>query len=420
MLTRRGFLGATVSLAGFRNDTLDLVEKLLSYDSPEPDNEDFWHQIRQAFALNPNIANFNNGGCSPAPRVVQDAIKRQMDYANQAPSYYMWQHQESEIESVRKRLAKIFGCQAEEMAITRNASEGLLTCLHGLPAKAGDEILTTTLDYPRMITGLKQRERREGVRLVQVDAPYKPSDSQELVQAFEKGITSKTRLILVSHVTFTNGQIFPVREIVELGRRNSIPVVVDGAHAFAQFPYTHQELGCEYYGTSLHKWLMAPMGTGFLYVSQPKIQGLWPLFAADEEVSRTIRKFEEIGTHSAATHNAIGEAITFHELIGIERKAARFRYLRERWTSKLMDERNVVFHTNLEPENSCAITTVQIRNITSQALQSWLLKEHGVYVTTIDLPRFQGIRVTPNVYSTVEEVDRFAKAMLTAARVGIG
>lgn len=420
MLTRRGFIGATVSIAAFRNETLDLVERLVDRDVAEADNEEFWKQIRQAFALDPNIANFNNGGCSPAPRVVQDAIKRQMDYGNQAPSYYMWQHQEPEIEPVRKRLAKMFGCDPEELAITRNASEALQTCLFGLPAKAGDEILTTTLDYPRMINTLRQREKRDGVRMVQVDPSHVPKSPQELLSAFERGITPRTKLILVSQVSFMNGQIFPVRDVVELGRRHNIPVVVDGAHAFAQFPFTHGELGCDYYGTSLHKWLMAPMGTGFLHVQKDKIEPLWPLMAGNPDQAKDIRKYEEIGTHLAATHNAIGEALTFHELIGGERKAERFRYLRARWTDWLRDEKNVVFHTNLDSKHSCAITTVQIKNVTSGSLQAWLLKQHGIYTTTIDHPRFQGIRVTPTVYSTVEEIDRFGEAMLVAARHGVG
>jgi isopenicillin-N epimerase len=420
MLTRREFFGASFALAAFRNDTLDLVERLTARESAAPDNEEFWLQIRQSFALDPNIANFNNGGCSPAPRVVQDALKRQIDYANQAPSYYMWQHLEPEVEQVRRRLAKTFGCDPEEMAITRNASESLETCLLGFDLQPGDEVLTTTLDYPRMITTIRQRERRHGVKMVQVDPPHVPKGKQELVDAFEKGLTPKTKLILVSLVSFMNGQIFPVREIVALGKRRGIPVIVDGAHAFAQFPFSRDQFDCDYFGTSLHKWLMAPMGTGFLSVRKDKIEGLWPLMASEATQAKDIRKYEEIGTHPAANHNAIGEALTFHELIGVERKAARFRYMRSRWTDRLREEKKVVFHTNLDAAHSCAITTVEIQGIKPPELGAWLLAKHGVYVTSIGHPRFGGIRVTPNVYSTIEEIDRFGDAMLMAARKGIG
>lgn len=419
MVSRRELLGAGIALAGFRNETLDLVERLLTTESPESQNEEFWQQVRQAFALDPNVANFNNGGCSPAPRIVQDALKRQIDYANQAPSYYMWQHLEPEVEQVRRRLAKLFGCHSEELAVTRNASEALEICLLGLALEPGDEILTTTLDYPRMITTLKQRERRDGIKMVQVNPPHTPSSARDLIDAFEKGLTSKTKLILVSQVSFMNGQIFPVKAITDLGRKLQIPVVVDGAHAFAQYPFHRDELGCDYYGTSLHKWLMAPMGTGFLSVRREKIEGLWPLMAADIAQTKDIRKFEEIGTHPAANHNAIGEAITFHEMLGGERKADRFRYLRSRWTDKLSNEKNVIFHTNLDMAHSCAITTVEIKGIKTGDLQSWLLTKHGIYVTGIAHPDFQGIRVTPNVYTIVSEVDRFADAMLIAAKNGL-
>lgn len=423
MLNRREFFGAAAALVAFRNDTLDVVEKLVPRADASPEvaaqDEEFWGQIQQAFALDRNVVNFNNGGCSPSPRIVMDAFRRQMEYSNQAPSQVMWQQLEPEVESVRRRLARTFGCDAEEIAITRNASEALETCLLGLPLQSGDEVLTTTSDYPRMINTIGQRVRRDGVKLVQAIPPTVPKNPKELVQAFESKVTDRTKLILVSHVSFLNGQIFPVREIAELGRKRGIPVVVDGAHAFAQFPYRRDDLNCDFYGTSLHKWLMAPLGTGFLYVRKSKIADLWPLMAAAETQTNDIRKFEEIGTHPAANHNAIGEALTFHELIGVERKAARLRYLRRRWTEKIADLPKVQFGTNLSPEHSCGLTLVGIDGIKPGELQAWLLKNHGIYVTTIGTDHMSGIRVTPNVYSTVDEIDRFAEAMVIAAKKGI-
>ncbi|HWD37719.1 MAG TPA: aminotransferase class V-fold PLP-dependent enzyme [Fimbriimonas sp.] len=423
MISRRNLLWTTIATAAFRNETLDLVSKLIGKVDPSAEtaaqDEEFWYQIQQAFSLDPNVVNFNNGGCCPSPRIVEDALRRQLELSNQAPSYYMWRDLEPEIESVRRRLAATFGCDAEELAITRNASESLETCLCGLPLSAGDEVLTSTLDYPRMITTIQQRERREGVKLVQVVVPPVPNHPHEITEAFEKGLTPKTKMILVSHVVFMNGQINPVREICELGSRHGIPVIVDGAHAFAQFPFSKSGLGCEYYGTSLHKWIMAPIGTGFLFVQRDKIDGLWSLMASGETQSKDIRKYEEIGTHPAANHNAIGEALTFHEMIGVERKAARLRYLRKRWTDRLRELSKVEFHTNLSPEHSCGLTTVQIEGIKSGDLASWLLSKHGIFVTTIANPQFEGIRVTPNVYTTVQEIDRFGDAMVKAAREGI-
>lgn len=421
-MTRRDFLLASATVVAFRNDSIDLVERAvgrLTGNGGVAEDEDFWAQIQQSFALDRNLVNFNNGGCCPSPRIVQDVLRRQIEFSNQAPSIYMWQNLEPEIESVRRRLAKAFGCDQEEMAITRNASEALETCLFGMDLQPGDEILTTWLDYPRMITTIQQRERRNGIKLVQVRPPAVPATATMLTDAFKSEMTDKTKVILVSQVSFMNGQVFPVSDICKLGREHNIPVIVDGAHAFAQFPFDRHSLGCDYYGTSLHKWLMAPVGTGFLYVSKPKIKGLWPLFAAAEAQSGDIRKFEEIGTHPAANHNAIGEALTFHEMIGVERKAARLRFLRHRWTSRLLNEKKIQFHTNLDPKHSCGITTVGIEGIKVAELQSWLVAKHNIYTTGITHPAFEGIRVTPNVYSTLSEVDRFAEAMLVAATHGI-
>ena len=417
-MTRREFFLASASLVAFRNDTLDFVAKFADIGG-HPDDEDFWMQIRQGFALDPNIVNLNNGGVSPSPRVVQDAVRRQLEYSSQAPSFYMWRHLEPEIELVRKRLARTFGCDPEEMAITRNASEALEICLLGIDLQPGDEVLTTDQDYPRMITTLKQRERRDGIKLVQIALPHAPKTHEEIVRGFEQAITPRTKMILVCHVIFMTGQIYPVREICALGKRHGIPVIVDGAHAFAQFPFTNKDLGSEYYGASLHKWLLAPIGTGFLHVAKDKIERLWPLMAAEEKQSKDIRKFEEIGTHPAANHNAVGEALSFHEMIGGARKAARFRYLRKRWVEKLADIRGIEFNTNLDPEHSCGLTNVRLWGIPSDRLAAWLLEKHGVFLTTIKHDRFQGLRVSPNVYTTLSEIDRFSDAMRIAAKDGI-
>lgn len=420
MLSRRELFAASFATVAFRDDTLTLVDKLVSRFAGEADDEEFWSQIQQAFTLDRNVVNLNNGGCSPAPRIVQEAMRRQLELSNQAPSYFMWRQLEPEVESVRLRLAKTFGCDAEEIAITRNASESLETCLLGFDLKPGDEILTTNLDYPRMITTIQQRERRDGVKLVQAEMPAIPRSLEELKDRLLAKATSRTKIILTSHVSFLNGQIFPVRAICDFGKEHGIPVIVDGAHAFAQFPMSRDALGCDFYGTSLHKWLMAPVGTGFLHVRRERIKQIWPLMAATKDQDDNIRKFEEIGTHPAANHNAIGEALTFHEMIGVERKEARFRYLRRRWTDRLRDLPRVRYATSLDPRHSCALTTVGIDGIAVGDLANWLLAKHSIFVTTIDSGPVHGIRVTPNVYTTLPEIDRFADAMVAAAKSGIG
>ncbi len=412
-----------VSAAMFRDTALDLLEEHSRRTDSDPSSatqdEAFWMGVRSAFALDSDTINFNNGGCSPSPRVVADSLKQQIDYANKAPSIFMWRDLDPKIEGVRKRLASLFGADSEEIAITRNASESLMTCLFGLPMSPGDELLTTSQDYPRMINAIRQRERREGIKMVAIDVPVAPSDAAGVVEAFERAITSRTKLILISHVVFMTGQINPVREICDLGKKHGIPVVVDGAHAIAQFAFGQPDLNCDYYGSSLHKWLMAPIGTGLLYVKRELIDDLWALMAPGPTQDPDIRKFEEIGTHQAAVHNAIDEALTFHEMLGIERKSARLRYLRSRWTDRVSELSNVKFHTNLAPDHSCGICTVEIEGIEVGDLAGWLEKNYQIVVAPIEHHQFRGLRISPQVYTSLAEVDRFAEAIIMAAIHGI-
>ena len=375
-------------------------------------DEDYWLEIQQAFTVDRSVSNLNNGGVSPAPRVAQEAQKRHLDYANTLPPpVALWQVQEPQRETVRSRLARAFGCDTEEVALVRNASEGLQTCQFGFDLGRGDEVLTTTHDYPRMIATFEQRARREGIVLKQFPLPVPAEDDDEVVERFRKNITAKTRLILVSHMVNLTGQILPVKRVVELGREHGIPVIVDGAHTFAHFDFDRDDLGCDYYATSLHKWLFAPIGTGMLFVRRDKIEGLWPLMASPASLAGDVRKFEEIGTHPSAQNLAIAEALTFHEGIGAKRKEARLIYLRDRWAQRVVRRDGIRLHTSLRPGKSCGIATVELVGIEPPALCDHLWKKHRILATPIVHPDFKGVRVTPSVYTTLEEVDRFAEIL---------
>lgn len=365
------------------------------------------------------MINLNNGGVSPAPASVQAAMKRYLDYSNEAPVYTMWEILEPQREGVRQRLARAFRCDAEEIALTRNASEGLQICQFGLDLEPGDEVLTTTQDYGRMVTTFKQRERREGIVLKQFQIPVPAEDADEVVSLFERNITPRTRLILMCHMINLTGQILPVKPVVEMARRRGIPVIVDGAHAFAHFDFTHDDLGCDYYATSLHKWLLAPHGTGMLYVNRGRIKDLWPLQAAPDLMDEDIRKFEEIGTHPAANYLAIADALTFHEGIGASHKEARLRYLRDYWAERLMQHERIRMHTSLDPRFSCCLANVELLGENPVELAAHLWDRHRIIVTPIVHDEFQGLRVTPNLYTTLGELDRFVDAMEDVLEHGI-
>ena len=411
----RAITAATVAVA-FQNNSLLHAQTAAKAAAGRPADsvavdEDFWLNIRHAFTVNRNIINLNNGGVSPSPKIVSDTEKRYLEMENMGPAYYMWRVLDPDIETVRRRIAKTFGVATEEIAITRNASESLEICQLGMDLKRGDEVLTTDQDYPRMLTTWRQRERRDGIVLKTISFPTPPPSLDDLYRRFEAAVTPRTRVIHFCHITNLTGQIFPVKRICQLARSRGIEAIVDGAHAYAQFPFRHADLDCDYYGTSLHKWLLAPHGTGFLYVRKSKIAKLWPLMAAPEAMQDNIRKFEEIGTHPAANHNAIAEALTFHNAIGGERKAARLRYLKSIWTKRLGSLPGVSVRTSEDPEQSCGLGLISIEGREPAKLTAQLWEKRQILVTPITHADFSGLRITPNIYTTLEDMDIFCSTM---------
>ena len=379
-------------------------------------DEDFWAAVRNEFTVDRTVINLNNGNVSPAPRPVQDAMRRYLDYSNMGPYHTMVRELEKHVETARRMVAETAGCDPEEIAITRNASESLEIAQLGIDLKPGDEVLTTNQDYPRMLTTFRQRERRDGVKLKAISFPVPVKSMDDLYQRVADAVTPKTRLILVCHITNRTGQIFPVRRICDRARSRGIVTIVDGAHAFNHFPYKIPDLNCDYYGVSLHKWTFAPVGTGFLYVRKPRIRETWSMMASGREQENDIRKFEEIGTHPAANHNAICEALVFNQNIGIDRKAARLRYLRNRWADALAGDPRVKILHNPDPEMSCGIGMFGLDGADPGKLASALTAKYGIYISLMPHEEYTGIRVTPSVYTTLNEIDTFVRAVETELR----
>src|ERR1039457_2713399 len=389
-MDRRNFfqLAAGSALVAFQNNAVEraaAATRSISDKSPQEvaADEDYWGEIRNAFSIDRNIINLNNGYVSPAPRVVQDALRRYLEYSDMGPVHTMINVLERQGETVRRRIAETAGCDPEEIAITRNASESLENAQYGIDLKPGDEVLTTNQDYPRMIETFKQRERRDGIVLKMISFPVPNPGMDLLVRLFEQAVTPKTRLILFCHITNRTGQIFPVRRICDMAHARGIPVIVDGAHAFSHFPYKISDLDCDYYGVSLHKWTYAPVGTGFLYVKKSRIASTWSLMASGATQKDDIRKFEEIGTHPAANLNAISEALIFNENLGIDRKAARLRYLRDRWANRLAQHPKCRILHSPDPAQSCGIGFVAFDKIDPGKVASALVSKYAIYTAVI-------------------------------------
>lgn len=415
---RRGFLrkagvfSATTFLATITQPAwsrnLDRALRETTGMSPEElaTEEDFWYYVQQSFTVSPGIINLNNGGVSPAPKTVQDAMKRYYDLSNEAPSYYMWRILDQGREPLRNNLARLAGCSPEEIAINRNSSEGLETVIFGLQLKPGDEVVASLQDYPNMINAYKQREIRDGIKITWINLDLPSEDEDYLVSQYVKAFTPKTKVVHITHVINWNGQVLPVRKIANEAHKRGYEVVVDGAHSFAHFDFKIPDLDADYFATSLHKWLYAPIGSGLLYVKKDKIKSIYPLFATNEHpLKDDIRKFENLGTRPFFIEQAIGKAVEFHDMIGAARKEKRLHYLKNYWMEKVKRLPKVKLNTSLHPKWGCAIGNIGIEGRKPGELDSFLMNKYKIHVVGIEWEDINGVRVTPNVYTTTNNLD---------------
>jgi selenocysteine lyase/cysteine desulfurase len=420
---------STATLAAKAVDGLSYVEAAsaaVADRSPEDVAQDefYWREIQEAFTLDRTLINLNNGNTCPSPLVVQNACKRYMDMSNMLPVHYR-SDIERHMQTVRRGLAKEFGFDEDEVALTRNASESLQIVQNGLDLQPGDEVITTEQDYPRMLTTWDQRRRRDKIKVTRLQFPV-PTTGDDLYQRFEKAITPQTKVIHFCHITNLTGQLFPVQRLCRLARSRGITSIVDGAHAIAHFPFKLRDLECDAYGVSLHKWLLAPIGNGFLYVRRESIPKFWPMQATPERQANDIRKFEQIGTYPTAIRAAVGEALAFHQAIGAERKAARLRYLTLRWANALKGDPRVKILSSLEPGQTWGLAMVGIEGVDARALSQFMMDRYRIVINAVvggqppqQVFDYSGLRVTPNVYTTLQEVDTFVEAMQEVLKKGI-
>jgi selenocysteine lyase/cysteine desulfurase len=374
-------------------------------------NEDYWSVIQRSYSVSTQIINLNNGGVSPSPIVVQQAVERYNQMTNEGPSYYMWQILDQGREPLRHKLASLAGTSAEEIAINRNSTEALNTIIYGLPLKSGDEVVGTKQDYPNMMNAYRQRAEREGIVYNQISFDFPIEDNDAIVKAYEQAITPRTKLVHITHMVNWTGQLMPVQQIADMAHAKGCEVIVDGAHSFGLLDFKIPDLHCDYFGTSLHKFLSAPIGSGMMWVKRDKIEKIWPLTCYGNPRSADIRKFEALGTRSFPIEQGIGEAINFHEAIGSRRKRERVFYLKNYWATRVKDVPGVKLHTSLDPRFSCAICGVSIEGITPNQLMTTLFDRYKIHTVGIDYEKIHCIRVTPHVYTTTADLDKFVGAM---------
>jgi selenocysteine lyase/cysteine desulfurase len=411
-MQRRSFLHHFSKVAG----TAALLNTLPAWaDSSEldfmtadanADDEDFWAQIKHAYTVSPNIINLNNGGVSPQPRIVQETFEHYNRLSNEAPSYYMWRILDQGREALRSSLADFAGCDANELSINRNATEALDTVIFGIRLNKGDEVVLTKQDYPNMLNAWKWREKRDEIKLKFINLDLPSEDEEYFVKAFIDQFTNKTKVVHITHMINWTGQILPVKKIADEARKRNILVLVDGAHTFAHLDFKIPELNCDFFGTSLHKWLCAPFGNGMLYIRKELIASIAPMFPGNEPESDDIRKFEALGTRSFPTELATGRAIDFHLSIGSKRKQERLHYLKNYWAEKAMTINGVKIQSSLKPEWACALSIFSMQGKKPQEVEQFLFKEKGIHTVAIEWENISGVRVTPHVYSSIRDLDK--------------
>jgi selenocysteine lyase/cysteine desulfurase len=414
-------LAAPLSLTPFATNALseniaDALAQINKMTATEALNdEELWARLAQAYTVSSTILNLNNGGVSPQPKVVQDAVDRYYHLSNEAPTYYMWQILDKGREAVRRKLSDLAGSSPDEIAINRNTTEALATVTWGLSLSKGDEIVMTKQDYPNMIHAWKQKELREGIVIKWINLKLPIENDSEIVNAFISETSSKTKIWHITHMINWTGQILPVKRLCDEARKRNILSIVDGSHTFAHLDFKISDIRPDYFGTSLHKWLCAPFGTGMLYVKKEHISSLWPLFPNDKPQSGDIRKFETLGTRSFAPEQAIAQAIDFHHAIGSKRKEARLHYLKNYWCEKVMKHSRVRLHVSLDPAYSCALGNFSIDGLEPDVIASRLFSEFQIHTSAIKWENISGVRVTPHVYTSTKDLDRLVEAILKIA-----
>ena len=370
-------------------------------------DEEYWEIIQRAYTQDPSFINLESGYFSPAADPVVDAQVDNLRMINRIPSFYMRRRMAEERAELKRIIGRFADVDPEEFTVVRNTTEALNAVIHGVPLEAGDEVLYSNREYPSMQVALEQRAVRFGTVNRVIALPWLPESQHEIVEAYSAAITPRTRYILASHMIFLTGQVLPIREICDMAHIRGVEVIVDGAHSFAHVNRTIPELGCDYYGTSLHKWLGAPLGTGLLWMRKEHIAKVWPLFGDRGAQEGDIEKFHHIGTHPQGTDQAIVDAIRFHEAIGGERKEERLRYLKNYWVERVIDLPGVHINTPLGNDQSVAIANVLVDGMTPAELVDALWDRHRIFTVAVE----QGARIAPNVFSRLSDLDGLVEGL---------
>ncbi|MBN4084732.1 aminotransferase class V-fold PLP-dependent enzyme [Flavobacteriaceae bacterium AH-315-B10] len=373
--------------------------------------DDFWLKIRQDYKLKPDYINLESGYYNIIPTATLNGMVEHAKMVNYEGSYYMRTVQRDNKKRMAQKLAELVGCTSKNVVITRNTTESLDLVIKGFPWKKGDEAVFAEQDYGAMKIMFDQVSKRYGMINKIVSIPNHPKSDEEIVDIYANAITSNTKLLMVCHMINITGHILPIKKICKMAHKRGVQVMVDGAHCVGHFQFNMEDLDCDYYGSSLHKWLAVPLGTGLLYVKDEHIDTLWPIFAEFEREPGDISRLNHTGTHPVYHDLSIENAIDYYNMLGAERKETRLRYLKEYWTSQVRNHPNIIVNTPKEKHKSCGIANVGIKTMKPSELAKRLMDEYKIFTVAIDYANVKGCRITPNVFTLTKELDVFVKAL---------
>ena len=381
--------------------------------------DEFWQVVRSHYNLHPDFINLESGYYNITPKPTLSKYFKHLEQVNLEGSFYMRYNRFEDKNIITAQLASFTGCDSKSLVITRNTTESLDLIISGYPWKKGDHAIHALQDYGAMQDMFDQIAKRYEVAVTKVSVPNHPIDDEEIVSLYESQITSKTRMIMVCHMINITGQILPIRKICAMAHRYGVEVLVDGAHCIGHFDFSIEELNCDYYGSSLHKWLATPLGAGLLYVKPEHIPKIWPLLADEEQDPSKIKRLSHTGTHPVATDITIVDALEYLSWMGIERKEKRLRFLKEYWQNALKNQENILINTPFERHRSCGIGNVGLKNISPSKMAQLLYEKYGIFTVAIDYANVHGCRITPNVFTTTTELDVFIDAVKSLSKLSI-
>ena len=384
----------------------------ISKTLPVIDNEDeLWKTVRSHYTLKDEYVNLESGYYNIIPNPILEHFINHVKHVNIEGSFYMRNDLNKNKDRVTSELANIVGSSPDQIAITRNATESLDLVISGFPWKKGDEAIYAKQDYGTMKEMFEQISDRYGVVNKIISIPNHPKNDEEIVSLYESQITSKTKLIMVCHMINITGQILPVKKICEMAHSYGVEVMVDGAHCVGHFDFSIDDFNCDYYGSSLHKWLATPLGAGLLYVNKNKTHRIWPLLANGNTNKSDIKRLNHIGTHPVHTDLAISNSIDYLKWIGMERKEKRMRFLQRYWSDKLRNVNNVIVNTPIDIDRSCGIGNVGLTNMSPSKMEDLLFEKYKIFTVAIDYANVKGCRISPNIFTTTKELDSFIDAV---------